>query len=309
MLHQDQLPTCQSPTHSIHHSLTEFPSSLAVFLGANQRSRKEQETLDSLTCHQKDKIPTAASTAELLSELGSQTLDNPVTMQSRRWSPRMPSNRELHLLSVAAEQLIQHEQLKKTCCPYYLRVQEDQEFSLTGFHTSSSFKKLQSRCPVEDGVLSECSIEEESPSLWLKQDEFPQVVALRASALWWLVVRSHLQFLLYQRQQGRAGKPAFFLSPPYACLCSISHNIPRIGIPQCLSDLRVCHTLPQLFLKGFVWNGGMPEDGTSLDLQMHFHGVNTPPRLVTGTALRRDAQSSSSQRVLSSGCSQLKIRF
>ncbi|KAK7798534.1 hypothetical protein U0070_003278, partial [Myodes glareolus] len=60
--------------------------------GANQSSRKEQEILDSLTCHQKDKVPTAASTAELLSELGSQTLDYPATLQSRRWSPRMPNN-------------------------------------------------------------------------------------------------------------------------------------------------------------------------------------------------------------------------
>lgn len=61
------------------------PRSLAVLLGAHQRSRREGRNPElSLTYHQKDRVPTAASTAELLSELDNQTLDNLATRQSRR---------------------------------------------------------------------------------------------------------------------------------------------------------------------------------------------------------------------------------
>lgn len=57
-LHQDQLPTCQSLAHSIHHSHPDFPAvttgspltrSLAVLLGANHRSKKEWEALGSFS--------------------------------------------------------------------------------------------------------------------------------------------------------------------------------------------------------------------------------------------------------------------
>lgn len=79
MLDQDQLPTCQSPHHSIRHCCPDFPAgtagsslprSLVALLGAHQRSRESREALSLLTCHQKAKVPAAASTADLLSELG-----------------------------------------------------------------------------------------------------------------------------------------------------------------------------------------------------------------------------------------------